>query len=166
MEVFEQLRSAQNIISRLWQGFQEDGNVSKRYIIGFPRFSTSNDDQYLVVTSKRSRRSISSYLSRQLSAAMGKTVARQKVYRRLGHVCLQPCQMSSIHGNSMSPTVSLEYRICSVCVVSVTVRCFPASPGLVCSLILVGHSKGEHQVSVATKTTSLNGTISVMWDCR
>ncbi|GFX27420.1 HTH_Tnp_Tc3_2 domain-containing protein [Trichonephila clavipes] len=41
---------------------------------------------YLAVTTKRNRRSTASDLSRQLSSATGKTVSRQPVYRRLGHI--------------------------------------------------------------------------------
>ncbi|GFX07828.1 transposable element Tcb2 transposase [Trichonephila clavipes] len=43
---------------------------------------------YLDVTAKRNRRSIASNLSRQLSSATGTTVARQTVYRCLGHIGL------------------------------------------------------------------------------
>ncbi|GFU24434.1 transposable element Tcb1 transposase [Trichonephila clavipes] len=38
---------------------------------------------YLAVTAKRNRRSTASYLSCQLSSAIGTTVSRQTVYRRL-----------------------------------------------------------------------------------
>ncbi|GFU05094.1 transposable element Tcb1 transposase [Trichonephila clavipes] len=43
---------------------------------------------YLAVTAKRNRRSTASVLSRQLFSASGTTVARQTVYRRLGHIGL------------------------------------------------------------------------------
>ncbi|GFV14466.1 transposable element Tcb1 transposase [Trichonephila clavipes] len=43
---------------------------------------------YLAVTAKRNRRSTASDLSRQLSSATGTAVARQTVYRRLGHIGL------------------------------------------------------------------------------
>ncbi|GFV83242.1 HTH_Tnp_Tc3_2 domain-containing protein [Trichonephila clavipes] len=64
LEVSEELRIAQSVISRLWQRFQDD------------------------VTAKRNRRSTASDLSRQLSLATGTTVSRQTVYRRLGHIGL------------------------------------------------------------------------------
>ncbi|GFV17859.1 transposable element Tcb1 transposase [Trichonephila clavipes] len=54
----------QSVISRLWQGLQDD------------------------VTAKRNRLSTASDLSRQLSSATGTTVSRQTVYRRLGHIGL------------------------------------------------------------------------------
>ncbi|GFV52831.1 transposable element Tcb1 transposase [Trichonephila clavipes] len=64
LEVSEELGIAQNVISRLWQRFQDD------------------------VTAKRNRRSTASDLSRQLSSATSTTVSRQTVYRRLGHIGL------------------------------------------------------------------------------
>lgn len=84
MAVSEELGIAQSVISRLWQRFQEDGNVSRRYSTGRPLVTTPRDDRYLAITAKRSRRSTASDLSRQLSSATGTTVSRQTVYRRLG----------------------------------------------------------------------------------
>ncbi|GFX11341.1 transposable element Tcb1 transposase [Trichonephila clavipes] len=50
--------------------------------------SPPNENRYLAVTAKRTRRSTASDLSRQLSSATGTTVSRQTVYRRLGHIDL------------------------------------------------------------------------------
>ncbi|GFW63440.1 HTH_Tnp_Tc3_2 domain-containing protein [Trichonephila clavipes] len=86
LEVFEELGIAQSFISRLWQGFHDDGNVSRCYSPGHPRVTTPNEDRYLAVTAKRNRRSTTSDLSRQLSSATGTAVSRQTVYRRLGHI--------------------------------------------------------------------------------
>ncbi|GFV29017.1 transposable element Tcb1 transposase [Trichonephila clavipes] len=90
LEVSKELGIAQSVISRLWQRFQDDGNVSRCYSIGRPRVTTPNEDQYiyLAVTAKRNRRSTASDLSRQLSSATGTTISRQTVYRRLGHIGL------------------------------------------------------------------------------
>ncbi|GFY19591.1 transposable element Tcb1 transposase [Trichonephila clavipes] len=90
LEVFEELGIAQSVISRLWQRFQDDGNVSRCYSTGRPRVTTPNEDQYiyLAVTAKRNRRSTASDLSRQFSSATGTTVSKQTVYRRLGHIGL------------------------------------------------------------------------------
>ncbi|GFV55907.1 transposable element Tcb1 transposase [Trichonephila clavipes] len=88
LEVSEELRIAQRVISRFWQQFQDDGNASRCYSTGHPRIITPNEDQYLAVTSKRNRRSTTSDLSRQLSSATGTTVSRQTIYRRLGHIGL------------------------------------------------------------------------------
>ncbi|GFW35490.1 transposable element Tcb1 transposase [Trichonephila clavipes] len=87
LEVSEELRIAQSVISRLWQRFQ-DGNVSRCYNTGRPRDTTPNEDRYLTVTDKRNRRSTASDQSCQLSSATGTTVSKQTVYRRLGHIGL------------------------------------------------------------------------------
>ncbi|GFS53957.1 HTH_Tnp_Tc3_2 domain-containing protein [Trichonephila clavipes] len=90
MEVSEELGITQSVISRLWQRFQNDGNVSRCYSTGRPRVTMPNEDQYiyLAVTAKRNRWSTASDLSRQLSSATGTIVSRQTVYRRLGHIGL------------------------------------------------------------------------------
>ncbi|GFW38782.1 transposable element Tcb1 transposase [Trichonephila clavipes] len=88
LEVFEELGIIQNVISRLWQRFQGDCNVSRCYSTGRPRVTMLNEDRYLAVTAKRNRRSTASDLSRQFSSATGMTVSRQTVYKRLGHIGL------------------------------------------------------------------------------
>ncbi|GFT96609.1 transposable element Tcb1 transposase [Trichonephila clavipes] len=88
LEEYEELGIAQSVISRLWQRFQDDGNVSRCYSTGRPRVTTLNEDRYLAVTAKRNRRSTASDLSPQLSSATGTTVSRQTVYRRLRHIGL------------------------------------------------------------------------------
>ncbi|GFV40536.1 uncharacterized protein TNCV_2500631 [Trichonephila clavipes] len=60
LEVSDELGIAQSVISRLWQRFQEDGNVSRCYSIGRPRVTRLNEDRYLAVTAKRNRRSSAS----------------------------------------------------------------------------------------------------------
>ncbi|GFV52919.1 uncharacterized protein TNCV_2875871 [Trichonephila clavipes] len=47
LEVSEELGIAQSVISRLWQRFQDDGNVSRCYITGHPRVTTPNEDRYI-----------------------------------------------------------------------------------------------------------------------
>ncbi|GBN96579.1 hypothetical protein AVEN_155383-1 [Araneus ventricosus] len=66
LEVSEEHGIAQRVISRLWQRFQDDGNVSRCYSTGRPRVTTPNEDRYLAVTAKRNRRSTTSDLSLQL----------------------------------------------------------------------------------------------------
>ncbi|GFV18139.1 HTH_Tnp_Tc3_2 domain-containing protein [Trichonephila clavipes] len=44
LEVSEKLGIAQSVISRLWQRFQDDGNVSRCYSTGHPRVTTPNED--------------------------------------------------------------------------------------------------------------------------
>ncbi|KFM72124.1 Transposable element Tcb1 transposase, partial [Stegodyphus mimosarum] len=88
LEVSDELGIAQSVISRLWQQFQDDCNMSRRYSTGRPRVTTPNEDRYLAVTAKRNRRSTASDLSRQLSSATGTTISRQTVYRRLRQIGL------------------------------------------------------------------------------
>ncbi|GFU16592.1 transposable element Tcb1 transposase [Trichonephila clavipes] len=88
MEVSEELGIAQSVISRLWQRFKDDGNISRCYSTGRPRVTTPNEDRYLAVTAKRKRRSTASDQSRQLFSATGTIVSRQTVYRCLGHIGL------------------------------------------------------------------------------
>ncbi|GFS89261.1 transposable element Tcb1 transposase [Trichonephila clavipes] len=88
LEVSDELGITQSVISRLWQQFQNDDNVSRCYSTGRPRVTTPNEDRYLSVTAKKNRRSTESYLSCQLSSATGTTVSRQTVYRRLKHIGL------------------------------------------------------------------------------
>ncbi|GFU33121.1 uncharacterized protein TNCV_4156541 [Trichonephila clavipes] len=40
-------RIAQSVISRFWQRFQDDGNVSRCCSTGHPRVTTPNDDRYI-----------------------------------------------------------------------------------------------------------------------
>ncbi|GFV91445.1 uncharacterized protein TNCV_2689081 [Trichonephila clavipes] len=47
LEVSEELGIAQNVISRLWQRFQDDGNVSRCYSTGRPRVTTPNEYRYI-----------------------------------------------------------------------------------------------------------------------
>ncbi|GFY31804.1 cubilin [Trichonephila clavipes] len=66
LEVSEVLGIAQSVISRFWQRFHDDGNVSRCYSTCRPRVTTPNEDRYLAVTAKRNRRSTASDLSLQL----------------------------------------------------------------------------------------------------
>ncbi|GFX99735.1 HTH_Tnp_Tc3_2 domain-containing protein [Trichonephila clavipes] len=86
LEVSEELGITWSVISRLWQRFQIDGNVSRCYSTGRPQVTTPNEDRYLAATAKRNRRSTASDLSRQLSSATGTTVSKQTMYRHLGHI--------------------------------------------------------------------------------
>ncbi|GFT01678.1 uncharacterized protein TNCV_4205061 [Trichonephila clavipes] len=47
LEVSEELGIAQSVISRLWQRFQDDGNVSRCYSTGRPQVTTPNEDRYI-----------------------------------------------------------------------------------------------------------------------
>ncbi|GFW89283.1 transposable element Tcb1 transposase [Trichonephila clavipes] len=60
LKVSEELQIAQSAISRLWQRFQDDGNVSRCYSTGLPQVTTPNEDWYLAVTARKNRRTTSS----------------------------------------------------------------------------------------------------------
>ncbi|GFY09534.1 uncharacterized protein TNCV_4322131 [Trichonephila clavipes] len=47
LEVSEELGITQSVISRLWQRFQDDGNVSRCYSTGRPLVTTPNEDRYI-----------------------------------------------------------------------------------------------------------------------
>ncbi|GFW08794.1 uncharacterized protein TNCV_4299671 [Trichonephila clavipes] len=49
LEVSEDLRIAQSVISRLWQPFQDDGNESRCYSRGRPQVTTPNEDRYIYI---------------------------------------------------------------------------------------------------------------------
>ncbi|GFY24572.1 HTH_Tnp_Tc3_2 domain-containing protein [Trichonephila clavipes] len=140
--VSEELGIAQSVISRLWQRFQDDGNVSRCYSTDRPRVTTPNYDRYLAVTAKSNRRSTVSDLSRQLSSATRTTISRQTVYRRLGHIGLYarrpvryvPLTVTHCH---LRLTWSREHALWTPQQWS-CVMFSPTSPGLVCSLILGG----------------------------
>ncbi|GFU75605.1 transposable element Tcb1 transposase [Trichonephila clavipes] len=87
--VSEELGIAQSVISRLWQRFQDDGNVSRCYSTDRPRVTTPNEDRYIFDSycqKKQTEHSIRPVS--QLPSATGTTVSRQTVYRRLGHIGL------------------------------------------------------------------------------
>ncbi|GFW14487.1 transposable element Tcb1 transposase [Trichonephila clavipes] len=57
LEVSEKLGIAQSVISRLWQQFHDDRNVSRCHSICHLPNTKPNNDRYLAVTDKRNRRS-------------------------------------------------------------------------------------------------------------
>ncbi|GFT07229.1 transposable element Tcb1 transposase [Trichonephila clavipes] len=116
LEVSKKLGIAQSVIARLWQRFQDDGNVSRYYSTGRPRVTTPNEGRYLAVTPKRNRRGTASDLSRQLSSATGMTVSRQTVYRRLGHIGLyarRPVRCVPLKATRLRLTWSREHALCT-----------------------------------------------------
>ncbi|GFX01173.1 transposable element Tcb1 transposase [Trichonephila clavipes] len=88
LKVSKELGIAQSVISRLRQQFQDDGNVSRCYSPELQRRMRTDIYIYLAVTAKRNRRSTASDLSRQLSSAIGTTISRKTVCRRLGYIGL------------------------------------------------------------------------------
>ncbi|GFV28558.1 uncharacterized protein TNCV_3985091 [Trichonephila clavipes] len=47
LEESEKIGIAQSVISRLWQRFYDDDNVSRCYSTGRPRVTTPNEDRYI-----------------------------------------------------------------------------------------------------------------------
>ncbi|GFX65147.1 uncharacterized protein TNCV_4820381 [Trichonephila clavipes] len=47
LEVSKELGIAHSVISRLWQRFQDDGNVSRCYSTGRPQVTMPNEDLYI-----------------------------------------------------------------------------------------------------------------------
>ncbi|GFU91197.1 transposable element Tcb1 transposase [Trichonephila clavipes] len=45
LEASKELGITQSVISRLWQRFQDDGNVSRCYSTGHPRVTTTNENR-------------------------------------------------------------------------------------------------------------------------
>ncbi|GFW32156.1 transposable element Tcb2 transposase [Trichonephila clavipes] len=86
LEASEELGIAQSVISRLWQRFQDDGNVSRCYSTGRPRVTTPNEDRY--IWQLLPKETDEEQHQTRLSSATGTTGSRQPVYRRLGHISL------------------------------------------------------------------------------
>ncbi|GFU78066.1 HTH_Tnp_Tc3_2 domain-containing protein [Trichonephila clavipes] len=62
---------ARSVVARLWNRFQETGNVRRRPGAGQPRAPTSTDDQYIQLTARRNRTENATQLQRQLLLATG-----------------------------------------------------------------------------------------------
>ncbi|GFV30791.1 transposable element Tcb2 transposase [Trichonephila clavipes] len=93
---------ARSVVARLWNRFQETGNVRRRPGAGRPCATTSTDDRYIQLTARRNRTENATQLQRQLLLATGRRVSSQTVrnwlhegglYARRPMVCipLTPC---------------------------------------------------------------------------
>ncbi|GFX48621.1 transposable element Tcb2 transposase [Trichonephila clavipes] len=74
---------ARRVVARLWNRFQETGNVRRRPGAGRPRATTSTDDRYIQLTARRNRTENATQLQRQLLLATGRRVSSQTVRNRL-----------------------------------------------------------------------------------
>ncbi|GFX44909.1 cytosolic Fe-S cluster assembly factor NUBP1 homolog [Trichonephila clavipes] len=75
---------ARSVVERLWNRFQETGNVRRRPGAGRPRATTSTDDRYIQLTARRNRTENATQLQRQLLLATGRRrVFSQTVGNRL-----------------------------------------------------------------------------------
>ncbi|GFY05706.1 HTH_Tnp_Tc3_2 domain-containing protein [Trichonephila clavipes] len=75
--------SPEVFVARLWNRFQETGNVRRRPGVGRPRATTSTDDRYIQLTAHRNRTENATQLQRQLLLATGRRVSSQTVRNRL-----------------------------------------------------------------------------------
>ncbi|GFT80901.1 transposable element Tcb2 transposase [Trichonephila clavipes] len=76
--VADAVEVARSVVARLWNRFQETGNVRRR-----PRATTSTDDRYIQLTARRNRTENATQLQRQLLLATGRRVSSQTVRNRL-----------------------------------------------------------------------------------
>ncbi|GFS79143.1 HTH_Tnp_Tc3_2 domain-containing protein [Trichonephila clavipes] len=81
--VADAVRVARSVVARLWNPFQETGNVRRRPGAGRPRATTSTDDRYIQLTVSRNRTENATQLQRQLLLATGRRVSSQTVRNRL-----------------------------------------------------------------------------------
>ncbi|GFW68421.1 HTH_Tnp_Tc3_2 domain-containing protein [Trichonephila clavipes] len=74
---------ARSVVARLWNRFQETGNVRRRPGAGRPRATTSTDDRYIQLKTRRNRTENTTQLQRQVLLATGRRVSSQTVRNRL-----------------------------------------------------------------------------------
>ncbi|GFW73791.1 transposable element Tcb1 transposase [Trichonephila clavipes] len=86
LKVSEELGIAQSVISRLWQRFQGDGNMSRCYSTGRPRVTTPNED--------RAHWSICSWLAR--CVPLTATHCHQRLTWSTEHALWTPQQWSCV----------------------------------------------------------------------
>ncbi|GFW43885.1 transposable element Tcb1 transposase [Trichonephila clavipes] len=71
---------ARSVVARLWNRFQETGNVRRRPVAGWPRATTSTDNRYIQLTARRNRTENATQLQRQLLLTTGRRVSSQTVH--------------------------------------------------------------------------------------
>lgn len=81
--VAEAVGVTRSVVARLWNRFQETGNVRRRPGQGRPRATTATDDRYIRLTARRNRTENATQLQRQLLLATGRRVSSQTVRNRL-----------------------------------------------------------------------------------
>ncbi|GFS63312.1 transposable element Tcb2 transposase [Trichonephila clavipes] len=74
---------ARSVVARLWNRFQEQGNVRRQPGAGRPRATISTDDRYIQLTARRNRTENATQMQRQLLFATGRRVSSQTVRNRL-----------------------------------------------------------------------------------
>ncbi|GFU37671.1 HTH_Tnp_Tc3_2 domain-containing protein [Trichonephila clavipes] len=74
---------ARSVVSRLWNRFEDTGNVRRQPGAGRPRATTSTDDRYIQSTARRNRTENATQLQRELLLATGRRVFSQTVHNQL-----------------------------------------------------------------------------------
>ncbi|GFV86573.1 transposable element Tc1 transposase [Trichonephila clavipes] len=74
---------ARSVVARLWNRFQETGNVRCRPGAGRPCATTSTDDRYIQLTARRNRTENATQLQSKLLLATGRRMSSQTVRNRL-----------------------------------------------------------------------------------
>ncbi|GFV45302.1 uncharacterized protein TNCV_2037551 [Trichonephila clavipes] len=110
LEGSKELEIAQSVISRLWQRFQDDGNVSRRYSTGHSELQLRKRTDFGSYCQKKqtehSIRPVSSVLfSYRYDSFKADCV---QTLRAHWSMCSYACQMCSTYRNSLSPAMNLE----------------------------------------------------------
>ncbi|GFW74589.1 HTH_Tnp_Tc3_2 domain-containing protein [Trichonephila clavipes] len=140
LELSEELGIAQSVISRLWQRFQDDGNVSN---VTAQVASELQRRMRTGIYGSYCQKKQTGHSIRPVSSALfstGMTVSRQTVYRRLGHIGLYSrrpvrCVPLTATHCRLRLTWSRQHALWTPQQWSCVMFC-ATSPGLVCSLIL------------------------------
>ncbi|GFU70505.1 transposable element Tcb1 transposase [Trichonephila clavipes] len=74
---------AHSVVSRLWKSFKTTGMCSRRHGGGRVRNTTPAEDRYIVLSTKRNRRTTDQQVANQFFAASGKQISRKTVARHL-----------------------------------------------------------------------------------
>ncbi|GFS97896.1 uncharacterized protein TNCV_2018441 [Trichonephila clavipes] len=97
------------VISRLWQRFQDDGNVSRRYSSGHPRITKPNEERYLAITVKRNRQSTASDLSRQPLVEF--VIMDDNARPHIVNECIQSEDITRMNWQAFSPDLNPEEHV-------------------------------------------------------
>ncbi|GFW90035.1 HTH_Tnp_Tc3_2 domain-containing protein [Trichonephila clavipes] len=141
LEVSEELGITQSVISRLWQRFQDDGNVSRCYSTGLPRVTTPNEDRYIYIFGSYCQKKQTEHSIRPVSSALFSYRYDSFKADRLGHIGLyarKPVRCVPLTATHCHLRLTWRREHALWTHNSGLVLCFPTSPGLVCSLILTG----------------------------
>ncbi|GFV39705.1 transposable element Tcb1 transposase [Trichonephila clavipes] len=81
-EVVREFDIAHSVVSRLWKKFKTTGMCSRRHGGGCVRSKTPAEDRYIVLSTRRNRRTTAQQVANEFLAASGKQISRKTVARR------------------------------------------------------------------------------------